>query len=60
MNHAKSYKKFINPNFNYVLEATHPSPLSANKGGWFGCKHFIEANKILERNNNENINWISK
>ena len=30
-----------------VLEAPHPSPLSAYKG-WFGCRHFSKANAFLE------------
>ena len=39
--------------FNYkehiILTAKHPSPLSANKGGFFGCKHFSKCNEILEK-----------
>ena len=30
-----------------VLEAVHLSPLSANRGGFFGCRHFSQANKWL-------------
>ena len=41
-----------------VLRATHPSPLGANKGGFFGCKHFSKVNKILRDNNIEEIKWI--
>ncbi len=37
------------------LQANHPSPLSANRGGWFGCNHFIECNKIL---GDEKIVWV--
>jgi uracil-DNA glycosylase len=31
-----------------VLKANHPSPLSANKGGWFGCGHFGLTNSVIE------------
>ena len=55
--HAKMYKKYINPNFNYVLEAAHPSPLSAHRG-WFGCKHFSEINKILLGQTKDHIIWL--
>jgi uracil-DNA glycosylase len=56
--HAQSYKKYINPRFNYILEAAHPSPFSAHKG-FFGCKHFSKINEILEElNGKENrIQW---
>lgn len=56
--HAKSYKSLINTKFNYILEAAHPSPLSAHNG-FFGCKHFSKINKIIEdQNGNEfKINW---
>ena len=48
-------------NFNYrkhiVLTSKHPSPLSANKGGFFGCKHFSKCNDILQKKNITTINW---
>ncbi len=40
-----------------VLKATHPSPLGANKGGWFGSKHFSKANAYLEANGKGGIDW---
>lgn len=47
--------------FNYkehiTLTAKHPSPLSANKGGFFGCKHFSKCNEILEKKNISIIDW---
>ena len=46
----KYYKKHI------ILTAKHPSPLSANKGGFFGCKHFSKCNEILKKKNSSNIN----
>ena len=39
-----------------ILKAPHPSPLSAYRG-FFGCKHFSQANKFLEENGVEPINW---
>lgn len=59
-NGAKSFKTFIDPNRNYLLEANHPSPLSANRGGWFGNKHFSTTNEILKQNNNETIQWLKE
>ena len=40
-----------------VLCANHPSPLSANRGGFFGCKHFSKANQFLTQNGIEPIIW---
>lgn len=40
-----------------VLKARHPSPMSANGGGWFGCKHFSKANAYLESKGLDPINW---
>ena len=54
---AKSKKKFIDDNKHYILESNHPSPLSANRGGFFGCKHFSKCNEILLRNNKTQIEW---
>jgi len=56
-NHAKQFKKWIF-NSNHILEAVHPSPLSAH-GGFFGCKHFTKTNEILEQMNGKEfkIKW---
>lgn len=40
-----------------VLKARHPSPMSANGGGWFGSKHFSKANAYLESKGLDPINW---
>lgn len=53
-NNAKAMQKHITKG--YILTAAHPSPLSANKG-FFGCDHFIETNKILQENNESEIDW---
>lgn len=42
----------------YSLLANHPSPLSANRGGWFGCDHFKECNRILSEIKEGEINWV--
>lgn len=39
-----------------VLTAPHPSPLSAH-AGFFGCKHFRQANAFLEANGRGAIDW---
>lgn len=44
-----------NPN-HLVLTAPHPSPLSAYRG-FFGCKHFSQANEFLKKNGVTPINW---
>lgn len=55
-NNARSKKELININKHFVLETVHPSPLSASRG-FFGCKHFSESNKILEKLKKSQINW---
>ena len=54
---AKALGKNIDTNKHYVLTSVHPSPLSANQGGWFGCKHFSKANEILKTLDKEPIDW---
>lgn len=50
---ARNKKKLItNPN-HCILEAAHPSPLSAYNG-FFGCKHFSKANEFLK---DDPIDW---
>ena len=56
-NHARSLKKIIDSEKHYILEATHPSPLGANRGGWFGSNHFSKSNNILSKIGKEPINW---
>ena len=40
-----------------VLESGHPSPLSANRGFWFGNNHFLKTNEYLKSLKKEEINW---
>ncbi len=39
-----------------VLTAAHPSPYSAH-GGFFGCRHFSQANALLEKWGKKPIDW---
>ncbi|WP_111623579.1 uracil-DNA glycosylase [Arenibacter echinorum] len=54
---AKKKAKLINTEKHYILTSGHPSPLSANRGYWFGNKHFSKTNKILLENGRQGINW---
>ncbi len=40
-----------------VLETGHPSPLSANRGLWFGNKHFSKTNSFLSAKGKNTIQW---
>ena len=53
---AQAKKKMLtNPN-HLVLEAPHPSPLSAYRG-FFGCKHFSKTNAFLQEHGIEPVDW---
>ncbi len=54
---AKKKISLINTAKHDVLNSGHPSPLSANRGYWFGNKHFSMTNKLLLQRNLEPINW---
>ncbi len=54
---AKKKGAKIDRNKHYVLESGHPSPLSANRGLWFGNKHFSQTNAILKKNGKTEIDW---
>ena len=53
---ARSKKHLIETSNHLVLQAPHPSPLSAYRG-FFGSKHFSQANAFLKRNDAEIIHW---
>lgn len=40
----------------HVLQAVHPSPLSAHRG-FFGCKHFSKANELLKKSGKSPVDW---
>ena len=54
---ARSKKKIIDTSKHLVLESVHPSPLSANRGGWFGNHHFSRCNAWLQERNLTPIVW---
>lgn len=54
---AHKKEKLIDINKHIVLRSGHPSPLSANRGYWFGNKHFSKANAILVKQGKTIINW---
>tara|TARA_R110000796_G_scaffold88850_4_gene191907 strand:+ start:66936 stop:67601 length:666 start_codon:yes stop_codon:yes gene_type:complete len=54
---AKKKINLIDTTKHHVLSTGHPSPLSANRGYWFGNKHFSLANKKLKTNGIQEIDW---
>ena len=54
---AKKKIKSIDLSNHYVLESSHPSPLSSYRG-FFGCRHFSKSNKILRSLNKKEIQWV--
>lgn len=54
--HARQKKSLIDPQRHLVLEAPHPSPLSAHRG-FFGSHHFSQANEFLESQGRDAIQW---
>lgn len=54
---AKKKIKFIDQTKHYVLQTGHPSPLSANRGFWFGNQHFSKTNNLLQQQNKKPIKW---
>jgi len=55
--YAKKKGRKIDTTKHTVLQSGHPSPLSANRGYWFGNKHFSQTNSILEEKNITPIEW---
>lgn len=53
---AQMKKSLLNNPKHLILEAPHPSPLSAYRG-FFGCRHFSKTNVFLEENNLAPIDW---
>lgn len=54
---ARGKAYMIDRNRNLVLESVHPSPLSANRGGWFGLHQFSRCNDYLQANGLTPIRW---
>lgn len=55
--YARSKAQLINRSRHLVLESVHPSPLSANRGGWFGNHHFSQCNAYLREYGEQEIDW---
>ncbi|XP_029961634.1 uracil-DNA glycosylase isoform X2 [Salarias fasciatus] len=46
----------INRKHHHILQAVHPSPLSAHRG-FFGCRHFSKANELLQKSGKSPVDW---
>lgn len=55
--YAKKKGSKIDQGKHLVLTSGHPSPLSANRGYWFGNKHFSKANAYLQKMGKQPISW---
>lgn len=55
--YAKKKGRYIDTSRHLVLTANHPSPLSANRGGFFGTRPFSKANDYLIRHGKSPIDW---
>ena len=54
---AQKYEKYLsNPN-HLIIKSVHPSPLSANRGGWFFTHQFSKCNAFLKEHNVKSIDW---
>ena len=54
---AKKKVKLIDSKKHHILTSGHPSPLSANRGYWFGNQHFSKTNVILKSLGKKQIDW---
>ncbi len=54
--YAQKKASFVDPANNLVLKSVHPSPLSAYRG-FFGCRHFSQANYYLRSLGKTPVNW---
>lgn len=54
---AKNKAKLIDTSKHTIITSGHPSPLSANRGYWFGNKCFSQVNSLLEQGGASPIDW---
>jgi len=54
--YAQKKRNLIDSEKHLILTSPHPSPFSAHTG-FFGCKHFSQANKYLQSHGHQLINW---
>lgn len=57
---ARKLKYYLNNPTHLILECVHPSPLAANRGGWFNNNHFKLCNEYLSENKYAEIDWCNK
>ena len=55
--HAQKLAKHIDSSKHLIIQASHPSPLSANRGGFFRTKPFSQINQYLLASGQEGIDW---
>ncbi|MBR5083891.1 MAG: uracil-DNA glycosylase [Prevotella sp.] len=55
--YARSKAALIDRSRHLVLQSVHPSPLSANRGGWFGNHHFSLTNNYLIQHGMQPVIW---
>jgi len=56
-NHAQKFASMIDETKHAVIKSAHPSPLAANRGGWFGTKPFSKTNDFLISQGMPPIHW---
>lgn len=54
--YAQKKGSFIDRQKHFVLEAVHPSPLSAHRG-FLGCRHFSKTNDYLKKQGKKIVDW---
>ncbi len=55
--YAQKLSKFLDPQRHFIIQAAHPSPLSANRGGFFKTKPFSKINEYLVGSGQSPIEW---
>ena len=56
-NYAQQMGKHLETSKHLIIRSSHPSPLAANRGGWFGSKPFSQANAFLVAKGLDPIHW---
>ena len=54
---ARKFKEKVTNPKHFVLESAHPSPMAANRGGWFGMHQFSRCNQLLQNGGVAPIDW---
>jgi len=55
--YAKNKRRLIDGTKHHILTSGHPSPLSANRGYWFGNGHFKKTNDLLKQDGLQPVHW---